>query len=189
MIQVSKDTEKIAKKFGLTVEQLAFADLLSAGWDSTDAYAVTIRTGSTTWTKKALSDEIKRLEALEGVKTRIEDIKSRASKEYVKNVQDKIKTDRKQLLKRATSKEDTLIECQAVLDSKTPGSPDWIKIKSMIIDVSMMKKEEIKNEDSTVHYYLPVAYPTSCKDCLRSRCKQCKYYIKYNKEHEKHDDM
>ena len=80
MIIVTQKTARLARQYKLKPEELAFADLIAAGWDDADAYAVTIRTGATTWTKKALSEEYDRLASLEGIRRRIEDRKQEQDK-------------------------------------------------------------------------------------------------------------
>lgn len=46
MIIVSTETTRTARKYKLKPEELAFADLVAAGWNENDAYAVAIRTGA-----------------------------------------------------------------------------------------------------------------------------------------------
>ena len=46
------------------------------------------------------------------------------------------------------------------------GSPDWLKTTALIADYNKIKQDDIQVEDTTVHFYLPKNYPTSCKDCL-----------------------
>ena len=75
-----------------------------------------------------------------------------------------------------------LITLQATLETLQPASPEWIKINQQIIDVSRMKQDEVKTDDDTIHYFLPVAYPASCQDCLHSRCAECRYYKQATKK-------
>lgn len=185
MVEVSRETAKKARSYKLKPEELAFADLLAAGWDAADAYSVAVRTGVVTWTKEALRDEIKRLSELEGVKKRVYDLQNTATKEMEKKIRESIREDDKELLRKATSKENKLIELQAAADAATRNSPEWFKANQMIVDITKMKQDEIKNDDNTVHYFLPVAYPSSCQNCLYSKCKECKYYRYWSKNHEK----
>ena len=185
MVEVSREATKNARAYKLKPEELAFADLLAAGWDATDAYSVAIRTGAVTWTKEALADEIKRISEIEGVKKRIYDLHNNATKEMEQRIREAVKLDDKELLRKATSKEDKLIELQAAADAATVNSPEWFKANQMIVDISKMKQDEIKTDDNTVHYFLPVSYPSSCQNCLYSKCKECKYYRYWNKNHEK----
>lgn len=185
MVEVSRETSKKARSYKLKPEELAFADLLASGWDAADAYSVAVRTGAVTWTKEALRDEIKRLSELEGVKKRIYDLHNTATEEMEKKIRESIREDDKELLRKATSKENKLIEFQAAADAAPRNSPEWFKANQMIVDMTKMKQDEIKSDDNTVHYFLPVAYPSSCQNCLYSKCKECKYYRYWNKNHEK----
>lgn len=180
--ELTKDTARLARQYSLKPDELAFADLLAAGWDSHDAYALTIRTGYATWTKKALADEITRLRNLEGVKKRIDDLTHAYSRQQEDKIREAISAERDNLLKRATSKEDMLVTLMARREALPPDSPDWLKVNQQIIDVSRMKQDEVKTDDNTVHYYLPVNYPTSCRNCLHSRCPDCRYFKAYQKK-------
>lgn len=164
--EVSSKTKKTARELGLTPEQMAFVDLVACGWAEEDAYAVAIRTGAATWTKKALRAEYDKILSREGARKRTSDIKQVLSSDREEQIRTAISNEEKELLARATSKEKKLIELQATLETKDPGSSDWLKINQQIIDVSRMKQDEVKTEDTTIHYYLPVNYPRSCNDCL-----------------------
>lgn len=183
--ELTKEAARLARQYSLKPGELAFADLLAAGWDSHDAYAMTIRTGYATWTKKALADEISRLRDLDGVKKRIDDLTHAYSKQQEDKVRQAISDEKADLLRKATSKEDMLVTLMASREAQTVGSPEWIKLNQQIIDVSRMKQDKVKTEDDTIHYFLPVAYPTSCRNCLHSRCSDCRYFKAYHKKKDK----
>lgn len=164
--EVTAKTKKTAREYGLTPEEMAFVDLVSLGWTDEDAYAVAIRTGAQTWTKKALRSEYERILKKDGARRREQDNKKILSEEQKEQIKTAMSNDDKELLARATSKEKKLIELQATLETKDPGSSDWLKINQQIIDVSRMKQDEVKTEDTTIHYYLPVNYPRSCEECV-----------------------
>lgn len=165
----SKKTSAKAREYRLKPEAMAFADLVSLGWDDEDAYKLSFRMGMT-WTKKALRDEINNLMDNEGVQYRIAGNKQ----QYADTKREKIESGgaRKEMLEKATSKEEMLLDLQSALDSMKPGSQEWRDTKKMIIDVSRMKQDEVKTGDSTIHYYLPVNYPTSCENCLLNAKKK-----------------
>lgn len=162
----SNKTKRIAKQFNLTVEQMAFIDLVEAGWDTTDAYAVTIRQGVHTWGQRALQDEIRRILHSQGAEQRKTEREEAIKQSQIEKVRSSISQENKTLLDKATNKETMLIDLQATLETTSPGSKEWLDIKKMIIDVSRMKQDEVKTEDTTIHYYLPVEYPKSCETCL-----------------------
>lgn len=174
-IDVSSKLNKIARQFKLTPEQLAFADLVTQGWPEEDAWAITIRTGASTWDRKAYKAEVAKLLASEAVQQRIADNKDVLQQSQIDKIQQDMQDNADELLELATNKEKKLIELQTILKSLKPGSSEYNKINDQIINISRMKQNEVKTDDKTVHYYLPVSYPTGCDDCLFSRCDQCKF--------------
>jgi len=174
-VTVSSKTSKLARSLGLKPEQLAFADLITQGWPDEDAYAMTIRTGSQTWNRTAIKAEVARILAMEAVQKRIADNKDVLRESQVKKIQKDMKDNADDLLELATNKEKKLIELQTILKTLKPGSTEYNKVNDQIINISRMKQNEVKTDDKTVHYYLPVSYPTGCQDCLYSRCDECRF--------------
>ena len=68
------------------------------------------------------------------------------------------------------SKEHQLRELLIAKNKLGIGSPDWLKVKQMIANITQAKKEEIQTEDNTIHYYLPLT------------CKQCSLYMESTKK-------
>lgn len=173
-IAVSPKTSKEAKAAKLSPDQLAFADLVATGWPPEDAWAVAIRKG-VTWKKSALKEEIEQLHLSPAVQERIESTRNVLSTRQKEAVEKATKSERDKVITRAMSKENMLFNLQTALDSMKVGSKEWIDTSKMIVDVTRMKQDEVKQDDETIHYFLPVAYPTGCQDCLYSRCEQCRY--------------
>lgn len=174
-INVSSKLNKIARNYKLTPEQLAFADLVTQGWPEEDAWAVAIRTGATTWNRNALKAEVDKLMASEPVQQRIAENKEVLRRSQIEKIQQDMKDNADELLELATNKEKKLIELQSLLKGLKPGSTEYNKVNDQIINISRMKQNEVKTDDKTIHYYLPVSYPKGCQDCLYSRCDQCKF--------------
>jgi hypothetical protein len=174
-IDVSSKLNKIARNYKLTPEQLAFADLVTQGWPEEDAWAITIRTGAATWNRTAYKAEVAKLLALDAVQQRIAENKKLLNQNQVERIQQDMKDHADELLELATNKEKKLIELQTILKDLKPGSTEYNKVNDQIINISRMKQNEVKTDDKTIHYYLPVSYPTGCQDCLYSRCDQCKF--------------
>ena len=181
-IDVSSKLNKIARGYKLTPEQLAFADLVTLGWPEEDAWAVSIRTGAATWNRTAFKDEVAKLLATEAVQQRISENKEILRQSQIDRIQQDMKDNQDELLELATNKEKKLIELQSILKNLKPGSTEYNKVNDQIINISRMKQNEVKTDDKTIHYYLPVAYPTGCQDCLLSRCDTCKYKKAYKEE-------
>lgn len=174
-VEVSSKLNKIARNYKLSPEQLAFADLVTQGWPEEDAWAVAIRTGVSTWNRTALKAEVAKLLASESVKQRIAENKEILRQSQIDRIQKDMRDNQDELLELATNKEKKLIELQSILKNLKPGSTEYNKVNDQIINISRMKQNEVKTDDKTIHYYLPVNYPTGCQDCLYSRCDQCQY--------------
>ncbi|MBR1449551.1 MAG: hypothetical protein IJ588_12500 [Prevotella sp.] len=180
-ITVSQKTAKLARQYRLRPQDLAFADLVAVGWEPEDAWAAAVREG-VTWTKTARKQALSDLLNAENVQDRINDVKAVLRKnqiEAVKNASDK---DKKAIVNNAMSKENMLYDLQTALESMTIGSKEWLDTKKMIIDVTRMKQDEVKDDNNTIHHFLPVHYPTGCQDCLYSRCDTCKYKKSYRED-------
>lgn len=169
---------RLARQHKLKPEELAFADLLACGWPPDDAWAVAIRTG-VSWAKTARVKAIKELASKQAVQERAEATKDILRKNQVEAVKKTVNTERQDLVSSAMSKEQMLFDLQEALMGMTRGSKEWLDTKKLIIDVTRMKQDEVKDENQTIHHYLPVDYPQSCEYCLRSRCNECKYKKAY----------
>lgn len=179
-IEVSQKTDRLAKTLKVTPLQMAFADLVSLGWEPTDAYIVAFRKGAT-WVKKALKEEVDKLLNSTAIQDRITENKrvlSERQKESIKNAKEKDVND---VINTAMSKEQMLYDLQTAKRDKPVGSKEWLEINKLIVDVTRMKQEEVQQDDSAIVYHLPAQYPTGCQDCLWQRCNTCKYKKFYDK--------
>jgi len=173
-LPVSSKTKKAAKQFNLTPEQLAYADLLAAGWQPEDAFFVVFRKGMS-WMKDALSAEVEKMRTNENVVARINSVKEIRAKEKSKREGNMDKTERNAIVDAAMSKEQMLFDLQTAIAGMKAGSKEWLDTKKLIVDVTRMKQDEVQQDNNTIVYHLPVLYPTSCRDCLYSKCDSCKY--------------
>ena len=173
-LELTAKTKRNARAHGLTPEQLAFADLISVGWEPDDAFILAFRKGST-WKKGALEAEVDKLKKMEGVVERVNEVKGVLSEQKMEAAKGVAKKERNAIIDAAMSKEQMLFDLQTAISGMKAGSKEWLDTKKLIVDVTRMKQEEVQKDDSTIHHFLPVQYPTSCKDCLFSRCDSCKY--------------
>ena len=180
-LEVSQKTQKLCKSLKLTAEQMAFADLLAVGWEPTDAYIVAFHQGST-WVKAALKREVEKLVNNENVKNRVDETRSVLSARQKESIAKASSKEASKVVEAAMSKETMLYELQMAKNEKVKGSKEWIDINKMIIDVTRMKRDDVQTENTTIHHFLPVRYPTGCQDCLYSRCDRCKYKLAYKDE-------
>ena len=80
------------------------------------------------------------------------------------------------------SNENMLDDRQTAKQKMTVGTKEWLDTNKLIVDVTRMKQDEVVNEETTIHYFLPVQYPTGCQDCLYQRCDTCKYKKTYEEQ-------
>ena len=177
-ITVSPKTSKLARQYRLKPQFLAFADLVAVGWEPEDAWAATVREG-VTWTKTARNKAISDLVNSEYVQDRINDVRAVLRKNQVEAVRNATNKEKKDIVSEAMSKENMLYDLQTALTNMSIGSKEWLDTKKMIIDVTRMKQDEVKDDAKTIHHFLPMHYPTGCQDCLFSKCNTCKYKKSY----------
>lgn|GEM_PF-937753 len=180
-ISVSTKTSKLARQYRLRPQDLAFADLVAVGWEPEDAWAAAVREG-VTWAKAARAKAIAALVNTENVQNRISDVRSVLRKNQVEAVKNATEKDRKAVVSDAMSKENMIYDLQTAIGKMAVGSKEWIDTKKMIIDVTRMKQDEVKDEEKTIHYFLPVNYPDGCENCLYCKCDSCKYKKQFSEE-------
>lgn len=177
-LPVSQKVTKLSRQFKLSPEEMAFADLCAVGWEPEDAWAIALRKGFT-WKKSQFRDEVAQLRDKDQVKERIDNVRAVLRTKQVEKVKKATNNERQNVITQALSKEQMLFDLQTALTGMAIGSKEWLDTKKLIIDVTRMKQDEVKEEDNTIHYFLPVHYPTGCEDCLYSRCESCKFKKAY----------
>ena len=139
---------------------LCDAAMRAAGIGINDAWNLTFQNAGLTWDKNRLKAEQQKLENLEGVQLFISELKKeRENKSQI----EEISADD---LAKATSKEAILSDLLKARKFVKQNSKEWLDMTAKIADYARIKQDEIKEEDTTIHYYLPVNYPKTCKDCL-----------------------
>lgn len=153
--------QRKAAGYGLKdARYLCYAAMRAAGIGINDAWNLTFQNAGLTWDKNRLKAEQQKLENLEGVQLFISELKKERES---KSQTDEISADD---LAKATSKEKILSDLLKARNLTKPSSKEWIEITSKIADYARIKQDEIKAEDIIIHYYLPVNYPKTCKECL-----------------------
>lgn len=163
-LQLSLKMRRVARSYNISQEELVYADLVALGWPEPDAYKAAFRP-SDIWSKTAIAKEQAELKKNAFVKKRIADSKLVTVDNSEEDEQKPVRDDEKAILERATNKEAKIVELQKKLEAAKDNN-EWLKINQQILDVTRMKKDEIKTDDTTIHYVLPVNYPTSCENCL-----------------------
>lgn len=153
-MNMTVEREKEARKFCVDSQQLAFADLVAAGWGEQDAFIVAF--GAVHWDASLVKRKIKATSAVDGVKKRIKFTQGKLSQSAFSGKTDLSKASKEQILK----------ELLLAKEGLEPGSKEWLDINKQIIEVNQLKKDEVKTEDTTVHVFLP----EKCYMCeLRAR--------------------
>ena len=159
---LSPEVQRKAKKYGMADEHyLIYADLRACGWSVDNAWNVAFNGVGASWSNAMLEREKKRLESLESVQKRIEDVKGERTREKEDLTAEE--------LAKETSKEKILKDLVLAQRKAKYGSPEWLKIVAAIADYNKIKQDEIDTDNNTVMYYLPVSYPTRCSDCLLNK--------------------
>lgn len=158
---LSVDTYKKAKALGMKDPRYyIYASLRGSGMPMRDCWAISFQGEGFNWTKDVLEREMNKLESLESVQKRIAEVQGKKAKN-----ENSDELTQEELIK-ATSKEEILRNLVIAQRKQKFGSPEWQKTTAMIADYSKIKQDEIDTENNTVLFYLPVAYPRTCSDCL-----------------------
>ena len=158
---LSVDTYKKAKALGMKDPRYyIYASLRGSGMPMRDCWAIAFQGEGFNWPKDTLEREMNKLESLESVQKRISEVQGKKAKN-----ENSDELTQEELIK-ATSKEEILRNLVIAQRKQKFGSPEWQKTTAMIADYSKIKQDEIDTENNTVLFYLPVAYPRTCSDCL-----------------------
>ena len=167
---LTADLIRKSRTYGMAdVHYMIYADLRACGWTMRNAWMVAFNGQGTNWTKEMLEKEMNRLESLESVQKRIEEVTGGRTS-------DKEELTPEELAK-ATSKEKILKDLVLAQRKAKYGSPEWLKIVAAIAEYNKIKQDDIQVEATTCHFYLPLNYPNRCEDCLifkngKSKLKQ-----------------
>ena len=158
---LSVDTYKKAKALGMKDPRYyIYASLRGSGMSARDSWAIAFQGEGFNWPKDTLEREMNILESQESVQKRIAEVQGKKAKN--ENSEELTAEE----LAKATSKEQILKDLVLAQRKAKYGSPEWLKIVASIADYNKIKQDEIDTENNTVLFYLPVAYPRTCSDCL-----------------------
>lgn len=160
MLTVSRKLQTECKKANLDIQERAMADLMVLGWTAQDAF---IAAG---FNKPMLSDEYNKqqLEILttDAAFQKYLDARSKALKKGIlKQYSDESEDDGEKEKLKLMSKEDILQEALQSALSLPVTDKNRVEILMKYADLAQLKKESFDEEDTTIHYYLPL----SCKQC------------------------
>ena len=156
---LSPEVQRKAKKYGMADEHyLIYADLRACGWSVDNAWNVAFNGVGASWSNAMLEREKKRLESLESVQKRIEDVKGERTREKEDLTPEE--------LAKETSKEKILKDLVIARRRYKEGSKEWTEQTKLIAEYSRIKQDDIQTEDTPVHMFLPARYPNKCSECL-----------------------
>ena len=148
------------------VKEKAFADLLALGWKDKDAYLISGLYNpvyNLEMNKKNMNALLSQDKDFMDYLTFINKRVNRRQKESEKEEEFLVEGVSDEDIASELSKENQLrklIAARKKYDGKE-GCKEWIDLTKMIADITQIKKDEIKEEDTTTHFYLPI----SCNNC------------------------
>lgn len=166
MLNFSRKLQTECKKAKLDEQDRAMADLMVLGWSPQDAF---IAAG---FNKPMLSDEYNKQQLeikLAGpdfnkyIEARQKSIKRGILKQYT-DTQDE---DEDKMEVKILTKEEVLQEAVQTALLLPKNDPKRVDVLMKFAELAQMKKEEIKEEDTTIHFFLPLS------------CKQCSLYMEH----------
>lgn len=146
------ETNKLMRQFKCEAKDVYLATLISQGLPRTEAY-IAIFQPLTTGTTALANRHIK-------TNPQIESLITFLSNEPIES-NDLSKEELTTLIERYKDKDfilSELIKAQTTLQGR-----DKVDVLNRIADLQQMKKEETKNEEERVHYYLPLPVCDNCK--------------------------
>lgn len=168
MLNFSRKLQTECKKAKLDEQERAMADLMVLGWSAQDAF---IATGfnkpmlSDEYNKQQLEIKITDTDFNKYLEARQKAIKRGILKQYTETSDEEEKTEVKIL-----TKEEVLQEAVQTALLLPKNDPKRVDVLMKFAELAQMKKEEIKEEDNTIHFFLPLS------------CKQCSLYLANKKK-------
>ena len=160
MLDYSRKFKTECSKAKLDPQVRAMAELMVQGWTPQDAF---IAVG---FYKPALSDEYNKSQIEKYItdtdfnvymEARRKAIKRGILKQYEPDSEEESERTQVKLL----SKEEVLQEALQTAMLLPKNDPKRVDVLMRFADLAQMKREEIKEEDQTIHYYLPL----TCNNC------------------------
>lgn len=168
-MDISRKTKSEAKSVGMSPTEMATVDLIVLGWNPMDAYKVAMSPPITT-PDEFINERVEALMAKENIK------------EYITSKQKSIASSFEKYLENPTTqgaplleKEDVLQELLRIAMTMPANSKERADIMMKYASLQQMQKEKVTEEDTTIHYYLPLS------------CYNCELYQKRKKNENKHN--
>lgn len=167
----SRSIKTEIKKAKISIEEKIFADLMLAGWKDNDAYIAAFGYNinlSDSYIKSQMRTTINNPDFAKYMEATS---KKKEKKEI--NLENSDDITLEEALSLAT-KEETLKGLIIAKSKMKAGSKEWLDATKLIADLQQMKKDIVEEEDTTVHYYLPLT------------CNRCSLYLTNKKKNNNH---
>lgn len=145
------------------------ADLMVMGWRDVNAY-VAAYGYNVNYTDQYNKEQIENIVS----RTEFQKYMDRAKRKFEKQASDD--SDEEEFDLSSISKEETLKDLYLAKKNARRGTKEWLDIQKQIIEVTQMKKDEVKDDIETIHYYLPLS------------CYQCELYVESLKMKERNNN-
>lgn len=156
----SRSIKSAVKKAKITIQDKIFADLMLSGWKDQDAFIAAFGYNinySEEYVKTQMRNMLSNPELAKYMS--VQGMKNEMKSKDTEDMSDE------EVLSKAT-KEETLKDLLRAKSKMRFGSKEWLDATKLIADLQQMKKDVVEEEDTTVHYYLPL------------NCRNCELYIK-----------
>lgn len=178
-MELTARLQKMCDKYNMEPEDVAYADMLNAGWGKHEAayYAYHLAYFDLGKIKVWLKDKLRNTP---GINYMVDDLhneevaKQRELKELEASLKEKAKKESKKAEKNKQVTADSLRDKAGMLDylidlAATPGLDLKTKadLAKQITDLQNYKKEEVKEEDTRINFHIA----SNCRYC--DRCKNC----------------
>ena len=145
-----------------SVQEKIMADLMAIGWRDVNAYVAAYGYNAQ-YSDDYNKQQIEKITSRPEFQKYLEKTRKRYSRDSDEASDDDFDPN-------CVSKEQTLKELSIAKKKAAIGSKEWLEINKQIIEVTQMKKDEVKDEDNTIHYYLPLS------------CYQCELHVAHQKK-------
>ena len=153
----TRSIKAAVKKARISIQEKIFADLMIMGWKEHDAYVAAFGyqiNYDENYVRTQMRNTISNPDFVKYMESRGKKLDKAARAEAEGELSDE------ELLSKAT-KEETLKELMQAKQSMRAGSREWLDATKLIADLQQMKKDTVEDEDTTIHYYLPL----NCHTC------------------------
>lgn len=175
MLKYSKRFTNETKRYQITIQERAMADMIMMGWDPTEAFIATGQykpTLTDEWNKEQIDKIIGDPNILTYMQSKQKAIRLGRFKKIPTSCDKDEKEETEDDFTGKFRDKDEVLNALAATVKDLKGK-ERADVLMKIADLQQMKKEENIEEDNTIHFYLPI----SCKSCslyMKAKNKKAK---------------